>query len=310
MRPTANGENFPAMSPYNPSGRICPLHCFLVLGILQASSVKNTRADTFLSFQDFSDLSPFQLNGFAATVGNPVTDDFGRQVLRLTDSFQQAGSAFYAMPLSFLKDGSPLSFSSHFSFRISSPLGDSDPDGVGADGIVFVIQPGASTALGGSGGSLGFWGMANSIGIEFDTWLNREADDDADGNHIGININGTTASVVAAPVPIRMNNGDDWFSWIDYDQATTLLEVRIATVPIKPSIPHVALPLDLPTLLGTSEAFIGFTSGTGDGAGYHDIVAWEFRVIPEASSWLAGMTFALLAANRIIRRLRSAPPSR
>jgi hypothetical protein len=35
------------------------------------------------------------------------------------------------------------------------------------------------------GGGLGYRGIKNSIGIEFDTWNNADSSDDPDHNHIG-----------------------------------------------------------------------------------------------------------------------------
>jgi len=35
--------------------------------------------------------------------------------------------------------------------------------------------------------------------------------------------------------------------------------------------------LDLAAVLGTNNAFVGFTSGTGAANANHDIVSWEFR---------------------------------
>ena len=100
---------------------------------------------TSLVFADFSDVSTLQLNGSAARVGN---------VLRLTPaSTGQSGTAFSLSPVTL---SGAYSFSTFFSFRISSVAGTfGDADGPGADGITFIVQTNSSTA-GGGGGGIGY----------------------------------------------------------------------------------------------------------------------------------------------------------
>lgn len=50
-------------------------------------------------------------------------------------------------------------------------------DGNGADGIVFVLQTVGTSALGTSGGGMGFKGFAPAFGIEFDTYQNTDQGD-------------------------------------------------------------------------------------------------------------------------------------
>jgi len=39
---------------------------------------------------------------------------------------------------------------------------------------------------------------------------------------------------------------------------------------------NVAVPVNLAAVLGTSQAFVGFTAGTGAGFENHDILSWQF----------------------------------
>ncbi|WP_230969780.1 lectin-like domain-containing protein [Nitrogeniibacter aestuarii] len=224
-----------------------------------------------ISYTDFSDLSAFQQNGSTAAIADPTVDNLGRSVLRLTNSTSQSGSAFLTNTISLANNAS---FSTAFSFRISNPLGISDADGQGADGIVFVVQTVSNTA-GGVGGGIGYTGIGNSLGVEFDTWMNGGGFNDPDGNHVGINLggafNGPTASVAT-----RMNDGDDWYAWVDYNGATNVIELRLAMDAVRPSDALVSRTADLAAVLGTTDAYIGFTSGTGAAGGYHDIVSWQF----------------------------------
>tara|TARA_B100000745_G_scaffold291419_1_gene231228 strand:- start:699 stop:1526 length:828 start_codon:yes stop_codon:yes gene_type:complete len=223
---------------------------------------------TTITYNDFSDLSDFQLNGSTASITNPAPGD----VLRLTDGLSQGGSAFLTNSISLDNEAS---FSANFDFRITNPMGISDSDGQGADGIVFVVQTVSNTA-GGIGGGIGYQGLNNSVGIEFDTWNNGGWDDN-DGNHVGIDLNGNINSVVQQSVAPRLNNGDIWSAWIDYNGATDTLEVRISDNGIRSDLPLLSLVVDLETILGSPDAFVGFTSGTGAAGGFHDILNFEFR---------------------------------
>lgn len=239
-----------------------------------------------VNFGDFSDISSLTLNGSAATIGNPVFFN-GQNVLRLTNDLGQGGSAFLTNSITL---GSDVSFSTAFSFQITDPQGISDGDGQGADGLVFVVQTNANN-VGGAGGGIGYFGIANSVGIEFDTWDNGGFDE-FNGNHVGINLNGEIDSVLQAGVSTRMNNGAVWHGWVDYNGAADLLEVRVSETSIRPLLPSLAYTVDLTATLGTPNAFIGFTSGTGAAGGDHDIRSWQFNStfkpigVPEPASLL------------------------
>jgi hypothetical protein len=222
-------------------------------------------------FNDFSDLSAFQQNGSTATIPDPTIDTFGRAVLRVTNNLNQSGSAFLTNSINLANQAS---FSTFFTFRISNPLGSSDSDGQGADGIVFVVQSVANTA-GGFGGGIGYTGIPKSAGVEFDTWDNGAGFNDPNGNHVGIDIGGSFNGPTQI-IPTRMNNGADWFAWIDYDGANHVIDLRLSETNTRPSAPTLTRSVDLLAELGQTAAFVGFTSGTGAAGGFHDIVNWTF----------------------------------
>lgn len=237
---------------------------------IMLAAVATAHAAPF-SYSDFSSTAGLQLNGAAAA----ATDGGGRKVLRVTPSaFNQSGSAFSTTAISL---SNAASFSTFFNFNINTPDGIGDDDGQGADGLVFVVQPNSNSA-GGAGGGLGYDGIDNSIGIEFDTYNNGFGDAD-NGNHVGVDWYGFTDSIELVPVATRFNDGDDWSVWIDYDGASQTLEVRLAfglNAP-RPSDALISTELDLADILGTTDAYVGFTSGTGSGYGNHDIVSWQFN---------------------------------
>jgi hypothetical protein len=74
-----------------------------------------------------------------------------------------------------------------------------------------------------------------------------------------------------------MNNGDIWSVWVDYNGATNLLEARMNRSGVRPSSAILSLTRDLALDLGTTDAFVGFTSGTGAAFANHDVLAWTLE---------------------------------
>lgn len=268
---------------------------FVLLAVVFFTSFSKAQ-DSFV-FYDFSDLTNIQLNGQAAML-NPNSND----VLSLTDDLWQSSSAYLMEPITLQN---LASFSAAFQFQITDPQGISDNDGQGADGISFVVQSNSNT-VGGLGGAIGYGGVSNSLAIEFDTWRNS-AFDGNDGNHVGIDTNGSLHSIAMTPVEARMNNGAVWTAWVDYDGLLEVVEVRLSQGSDRPADPIVSASVDLSDTLGTDYAFVGFSSGTGAAGGDHDILSFAFNndyqpieviAINEPNSFL--LVVFLMAIRRII----------
>jgi hypothetical protein len=222
-----------------------------------------------VTFPDFSDTSALTLNGSAT----PTTTADGA-VLRLTAAAgSQSGSAFGTVAIN------AATFSTFFVFRITDPGGATFDCNTttGADGLVFVVQN-VSASIGGSGQGIGYAGIGNSIGVEWDTWCNA-ANNDPDSNHIGIDLDGSVDHGTGAPFTLGVtpdfDDGNLWYAWVDYDGTT--LEVRTNQTGVRPAQPDLTRDLDLPTILGSTTAFVGFTSGTGSAWGNHYVLSWEYR---------------------------------
>ena len=262
--------------------RACLALPMFVLGVAAA------QAATIFSFANFASCTGLQLNGDAACTSN---------VLRLTPAATgQSGSAFSTTQVQL---GGGATFSTFFSFQMSASGGIGDGDGAGADGIVFVVQPVANN-VGGAGGGIGYAGIPTSLGVEFDTFFN--GGNDADGNHVGVDLNGSVVSVAAVAVAPRFNDGNVWFAWIDYDGTT--LEIRVGQSPDRPLVPTLSYVVDLAAVLGTTQAFVGFTSGTGSGFANHDILTWQlndvFEPIGVVSQTVQVPTLSTLALAALI----------
>jgi hypothetical protein len=244
--------------------RTSRLASLAVGGVLLGGAGLANAAD--ILYNDFASVAGMQLNGSAHQAGS---------TLRLTSSGgYQSGSAFSTNTVSL---ASNASFSSAFRFQMTQSAGICDGDGCGADGLVFVVQTVANTA-GGAGGGIGYQGLPKSVGIEFDTWNNGWWDD-YNGNHVGIDINGNIDSAAQTGVATRMNNDGIWSAWVDYNGATDALEVRLAegAAALRPVNALLTYTVDLASVLETTNAFVGFTAGTGSAYNNHDILAWQFN---------------------------------
>jgi len=252
-----------------------------VLGTCPASAAVS------VAFSDFSTSTGLQLNG-NATAGPGVGN-----VLRLVPATaNQSGSAFSTTQVN------ASDFSTVFQFRLSDRGGIVDGSGhPGADGFTFTLQTVANTA-GGSGGGLGYQGLSPSIAVEFDTFANTGAPIfDPSSNHLGIDVNGSVVSVQTVDVAPDFDDGNLWTAWIDYNNASKTLEVRVNETGIRPTLPTLSDNIDIFGVLGQNTAFVGFTAGTGGAFENHDIVNWQYNdtfspitsppgTVPEPSSFV------------------------
>ncbi len=224
-----------------------------------------TNVPVTFKFDDFSNTSLLQLNGTAVTTSNR---------LRLTDSAgNQAGSFFCKQKISLKND---RSFSTYFRFQMTDG-GGSPGFPYPADGMVFVLQPLSNTA-GSVGSGIGYGGIGNSLGVEFDTYHNPELGDPND-RHVGTHVNGNMASHLAvASYPNNWGNGSTYHVWIDYNGLTNLLEVRVSENNAnRPASALLTQNVELSTVFGVDEVYAGFTAATGGAWAKHWVDSWYFQ---------------------------------
>lgn len=287
-------------SPLNDSWTTRPRIFGVLLSLVFCGFTVSRVLSQTVTFNDFSSTTGLTINGASQVVNTSDGD-----VLRLTPATDfQSGSVFSTTAIN------AADFSTFYSFRITEPsmtTFDGNVDS-GADGIVFVVQS-VSNSIGGDGGGIGYGGIPDSVGIEFDTWINS-INNDPTGNHIGIVTQGIVDHGFGAPftvdVPSDFEDGERRFVWIDYDGAN--LEVRLSTTSNRPTLPIITRIIDIPSELGNAtDAFVGFTSGTGGAWANHDLINWTYRsefdpiIIPEPNS-MALLVVGILGIGFRIRR--------
>ncbi len=231
-------------------------------------------AAALLALGNISEADDFQYPTFADASGLQLLRDAtiadGR--LRLTDAvLDVAGAAWRETQVDALGG-----FETQFTFQISNPLYG------GADGFAFVIQAASLNERVDLGCALGYEGIANSIAIEFDRYLNTgctpEPDPDPDAAHISIHTRGASPNDTAeafsigrvenvaalqdgAPHAVRVRFADGLLSIFLDDAATPLLEIAL----------ELAAELNLPD----GRAWVGFTAATGGAAERYEILNWS-----------------------------------
>jgi hypothetical protein len=186
--------------------------------------------------------------------------------LRLTDGGgSEAGSGFYTTPLNI------QSFTTDFSFQLTNP---------NADGMAFVVQNAGTTALGPSGGGLGYGpdtsggagGIPSSVAVKFDLF-----DNVGEGNNsTGLYLNGASPTTPATTLGgnVNLHSGNVFNVHITYNGTTLTMTITDATTPADTFTRSWAV--NIPNAVGANTAFAGFTGSTGGSTATQDILTWTF----------------------------------
>lgn len=177
----------------------------------------------------------------------------------------------------------PVDITSSFEMRAQVYLGTNDG---GADGMAFLIRNPNSLPLGSTpgGANQGFGGITPSLIVEMDTYTNSlNPAWDPVGNpadHVAILSNGSpshnAASALAGPVaavPPNANIEDGAYHdlRVTWDAATGEMEVYFDC------LLRLEATVDMPALIGSDEAYYGFTASTGGLSNAHRVcdVQWN-----------------------------------
>jgi hypothetical protein len=205
----------------------------------------------------FGNAQGMTLNGSAAWSGTR---------LRLTNGGgSQAGSAFYNTPVNV------QSFRTTFTFQLTQP---------NADGITFTIQNNQPTALGGTGGGLGFGpdpggdpsSIPNSVCVKFDLYSNN-----GEGvNSTGVFTNGVppfTPAVDLTGTGIDLHSGNVFRVTMTYNGTQLAVSITDTVTGVTATNTY---PINIPATIGGTTGLVGFTGGTGGLTAIQDIVTWTY----------------------------------
>ena len=187
--------------------------------------------------------------------------------LRLTDTgTNEAGSAFISTPINI------QTFTTDFGFQLSS---------ASADGFTFAIQGVGATALGPSGGGLGYGpdttggppGIANSVAVKFDIYSNAGEGTDSTGMYT----DGASPTIPALDMTssgVSLLSGDVFNVHVTYD-GTTLTMIITDAANSSQSF-TASWPINIPGTVGSNTAYVGFTGGTGGLTAIQEILDWTY----------------------------------
>jgi hypothetical protein len=205
-------------------------------------------------------------SGFTATglASNGRTTLNGTR-LRLTNGGQsEASSAWFTTPVNV------QSFTTDFSFQLINP---------NADGMTFTLQNAGTTALGPSGGGLGYGaglpggtpGIPTSVAVKFDLFQNSHEGN----NSTGLYTNGASPTSPATTLGggINLHSGDIFKVHMTYDGTTLTMTI---TDTVTNATFTTSWPINIPATVGANTALVGFTAGTGGQTATQEIISWTY----------------------------------
>jgi hypothetical protein len=201
--------------------------------------------------------------------------------LQLTKAAYQAGSAYYPFPVDV------RGFTTSFRFQV----GDA-PFGRYGDGLTFVLQNADMTAVGGAGGGLGYQGIRRSVAVKFDLVDNAGEGSDS----VGVFTNGAAPTTPADRLPdgqfdaIHLNSGRAFDVTLSYAGGTLLLDLRDSVTGREFTRTYA---VDIPAAVGGTNAFAGFTAGTGELFAPIDVASWTYKATVDGTGNAAPLILRL-----------------
>jgi len=204
---------------------------------------------------------PSLSSGFAGS-GTQLTLNGGAAVngtaLRLTDGQDyEKRSAFVTAPINVQQ------FTTDFQFQLTNPNG---------DGFTLTVQGVAPTAVGGSGGGLGYAGIEDSVAVKFDLFSNAGEGPDSTGLYTQ-GESPTVPAVSLSSTGINLHSGDTFDAELSYGENTL-------TAVITDTVTHAwatqTYSVNIPSIIGGPTAYVGFTAGSGGSGAVQQILNWSY----------------------------------
>ena len=269
--------------------------------IIQAVAIQSGYTDSSVAAANYQISTPNIINfpsGFSANDGVILTGSAvlsGSQI-QLTDATMvQAGAAWYAAPVNV------QTFSTNFTLKFTNAT---------ANGMTFTLQnqnPGSSdanslyvsggpTALASSQTGLGYSGslsygsvnagLLNSVAVKFDLYTNP-------GNTTGLYINGVTPATPQTTITgVNLKSGNPINVAMTYNGTTLSMTL---TDTVTHGTFSTSWAVNIPSVVGGSTAYVGFTGATGGLTAVQDVSSWTY------SSTSTGQTPAVPAAPTNLR---------
>ena len=154
-------------------------------------------------------------------------------------------------------------FTNDFTFQLTSPT---------ADGITFTIQNNAPNALGTSGGNLGYATIPKSVAVKFDLSNNSGEGPDSTGEYTGGAVP-TTPFTDMTSSGVNLHSGDVMSVHMTYNGTTLTMTITDNTIG---KTFTTSWAVNIPTVVGASTAYVGFTGGTGALTATQQITTWSY----------------------------------
>lgn len=218
-------------------------------------------------------------SGFASTglINYVGTAKLSSSAIQLTDTSNtpgiEAGAAWYAAPVNV------AGFTTTFTLNLTS---------ASANGMCFVIQNPVSVAtevagpqytstttlslgagidaVGASQSGLGYTGFNNALCIKFDIFGGNKT-----GLFIGPNQPGGSSGTSLSPVTLGSHN--PLTVTITYNDTTKTLTEQVVDA-VSNTFNHTYTSVDVPSIVGGSPAYVGFTGGTGGSTAQQQVTSW------------------------------------
>ncbi len=204
----------------------------------------------------FSSAANLSLAGVAKVTNNVLQ-------ITLSPATLSAGSAWFKTKVNV------TGFTTDFNFQLPVAT---------ADGFTFTIQNQSATAIGPSGSGLGYGGsnpgaaggIGKSVAIKFDVYSNLGEGTDSTGFYTN-GASPTTPAIDMTSSGVVLRSGHVLHAHVTYD-GTNLTMVLTDTATAASFTRTVAI--NIPTIVGSATAYVGFTGGTGGLSMTTNIMNW------------------------------------